>query len=261
MTSLLFLRTDENEQQRASFKNVDTTAQNGRGESPGDVREAGDEKESLTVFEIQGLDRLPASAAHVERHILMKHVFGQSGVAAPRMSDAERADRYISRIHSVQGQNGSASCFRAACILAEGFSLAEGDVRSILTAWNRSHAEPKWSEGELEHKISDAMREAQTSKRLGYLLQSTGGGKPPPDDWQKVECFEDIDAEELNQGYIREMCSIYESIPEWLQDRWMCQWFDYYRFQTSALCAAWDDTLASIEDGDFPRSGNEDTEF
>ena len=196
----------------------------------------------------------------------MKHVFGQSGVAAPRMSDAERADRYISRIRSVQGQNGSASCFRAACILAEGFSLAEGDVRSILTAWNRSNAEPKWSERELEHKISDAMREAQTSKRRGYLISQSGpqssvANLPHSIDCPEIECLDDIDAEELNQGYIREMCSIYESIPEWLQDRWMCQWFDYYRFQTSALCAAWDDTLASIEDGDFPRSGNNDTEF
>lgn len=90
----------------------------------------------------------------------------------------ERAARYISKIESVEGQDGSGACFHAACVLAEGFDLLESDVRFLLEAWNRTNATPPWSEKELKHKVEDAIKAAGRSNKRGYLAADSSENHP-----------------------------------------------------------------------------------
>jgi hypothetical protein len=64
---------------------------------------------------------------------------------------------YISRITAVAGQRGHDNTFRAAVRLKEaGFSEAEALL--ALQQWNKTNADPPWSDGELLHKVTDAYR-------------------------------------------------------------------------------------------------------
>lgn len=60
--------------------------------------------------------------------------------------------RYISRIKAVSGQGGHADTFRAACVLKES-GLSEAEALLALMDWNRTNAEPAWSERDLLHKV------------------------------------------------------------------------------------------------------------
>ncbi len=62
---------------------------------------------------------------------------------------------YISKIKAVQGQGGNADTYRAAATLREaGFSQCEALL--ALQSWNKTNAEPMWSDKELVHKIHGA---------------------------------------------------------------------------------------------------------
>jgi hypothetical protein len=62
---------------------------------------------------------------------------------------------YISKIRAISGQGGHDDTFRAAKILREaGLSEAEGLL--ALQSWNKTNAEPPWSDRELLHKIRQA---------------------------------------------------------------------------------------------------------
>ena len=111
--------------------------------------------------------------------LILEHEEASAKVTRPALSALpsandpvllERARRYIATIESVSGRGGHDACFHAACCLAEGFGLAEGDVRALLYEWNQTCASPPWSGKELEHKLDSALKVAASSARCGYLL-------------------------------------------------------------------------------------------
>ena len=65
--------------------------------------------------------------------------------------------RYIRAIPSVQGENGSAACFRVACILLRA-GLTPEETLDEMIEWNLLCAAPPWSEKELRKKIVDAAK-------------------------------------------------------------------------------------------------------
>jgi hypothetical protein len=76
--------------------------------------------------------------------------------------DDQRSDKkitdgvaYISKIHAVAGQRGQDSTFQAACSLKDS-GLDQAEALLALLEWNRTNAEPPWSEKELLHKIRSA---------------------------------------------------------------------------------------------------------
>lgn len=78
----------------------------------------------------------------------------------------ERARKYLAKLPiAVSGENGSAKCFHAACVLVKGFELPSSDAMELLKEYS-SMCQPPWSEHELHHKIDDACRAKGES---GYL--------------------------------------------------------------------------------------------
>ena len=70
--------------------------------------------------------------------------------------------------------------FRVACVLVQGFDLAEADAVAVLREWNPG-CSPSWSEADLIHKVQSA-RAATHDRPRGYLLgtpeqqRAHGGG-------------------------------------------------------------------------------------
>ena len=87
-----------------------------------------------------------------------------------RLSDVERARMYISKIPGAQaGKGGHNATFHVACCLVLGFDLSPEVSRPLILNWNLT-CDPPWTEGDLNHKLSDA--NSQTSPR-GYLSDSS----------------------------------------------------------------------------------------
>lgn len=90
----------------------------------------------------------------------------------------ERARRYIAKLPpSITGCGGHNACFHAACVLAIGFGLPEGEVYGLLAEWNQQ-CQPPWSERELRHKVAQAMK--QPGNR-NYLRNAQ------PDRWSSID--------------------------------------------------------------------------
>ena len=69
--------------------------------------------------------------------------------------EIRNAVKYISCIKAVSGQSGHNETYRAACVLrSAGFS--EGAALLALQDWNKTNADPPWSDRELLHKIRSA---------------------------------------------------------------------------------------------------------
>jgi hypothetical protein len=66
--------------------------------------------------------------------------------------------KYISTIHAVSGSGGHNDTYRAACTLRES-GLSEGEALLALQDWNRTNADPPWSDRELLHKVRYAYSE------------------------------------------------------------------------------------------------------
>ena len=64
---------------------------------------------------------------------------------------------YIRYIEAVSGHGGHNATFRAACKLRDA-GLSADQALDALRAWNKTNAEPPWTEKELAHKIHDAYR-------------------------------------------------------------------------------------------------------
>jgi len=94
-----------------------------------------------------------------------------------------RARKYLAKIPgAISGSGGHNHTFHTACILVCGFSLDAAQALELMREWN-DKCEPPWSDGELEHKITGALK---TSGERGYLLQSapvatvsTSSASPP----------------------------------------------------------------------------------
>lgn len=81
----------------------------------------------------------------------------------------ERAAKYLAKVPiAVDGSNGSADCFKAACICRKGFCLSLDDSLDAMREWN-ANCQPPWSEYELRHKLEDA---GKASGPTGYLLKT-----------------------------------------------------------------------------------------
>lgn len=65
--------------------------------------------------------------------------------------------RWIMRVESIQGRNGSGQCFRVACRLADS-GMGWDEAIAWLQVWNERCAEPPWSEKELRHKLDGAFK-------------------------------------------------------------------------------------------------------
>lgn len=78
----------------------------------------------------------------------------------------ERARSYLAKLPpAISGQDGHGRTFHAACVLCLGFSLDESDAMALMRDYNAT-CEPPWSERELLHKVTCALK--QPGER-GYL--------------------------------------------------------------------------------------------
>lgn len=78
-----------------------------------------------------------------------------SGAEQKQIGEIRDAVRYIEKIKAVSGQRGHDDTYRAACKLAQS-GLSETEAFCALLEWNKTNAEPPWSERELLHKIRSA---------------------------------------------------------------------------------------------------------
>lgn len=89
----------------------------------------------------------------------------------------ERARLYLAKVPvSVSGQGGHNAAFHAACLLAIDFGLSENDTLGLLREWNQG-CQPPWSERELAHKVSEAMKQPGERNRLRNARQ---------ENWDKI---------------------------------------------------------------------------
>jgi hypothetical protein len=68
----------------------------------------------------------------------------------------KRASNYIFRIFSTAGSGGSTSALLAAAHLVRGFNLTVAEAKPILADWNETNATPRWTEQELDRKLTEA---------------------------------------------------------------------------------------------------------
>jgi hypothetical protein len=59
---------------------------------------------------------------------------------------------YLSKIRSIQGQNGSAGLIRCCAVCRDGM-LSPAQTMAELIAWNQTNAQPPWSVQELAHAV------------------------------------------------------------------------------------------------------------
>jgi hypothetical protein len=87
----------------------------------------------------------------------------------------ERARRYLSKLDaSIQGQNGSARLWRAACVLVQGFDLDPSVALELVISDFNARCQPEWSIAELQHACWRAHRVREREPR-GHLLRK---GRP-----------------------------------------------------------------------------------
>lgn len=77
----------------------------------------------------------------------------------PQRQSIDRASKYLATMEpAIAGSNGSGACFRAAAKLVGHFGLSAEDAMHLLLTEYNPRCSPLWSERELQHKVSDAMR-------------------------------------------------------------------------------------------------------
>lgn len=72
---------------------------------------------------------------------------------------------------AIAGQGGSDVTFDAAQAITRGLLMPLEDAHPVLSAWNQTHCQPPWSDGDLWHKLRDSL--ANGKKPLGYLLKDS----------------------------------------------------------------------------------------
>jgi len=106
----------------------------------------------------------------------------------------ERAAKYLAKMEpSVSGSRGHDACWKAACVLVQGFGLAAEQAYGLLASEFNPRCVPPWSEKELRHKIDGA---SKAPGQRGYLADAR------PADWNKIyirtgpsPIFDDEDAD------------------------------------------------------------------
>lgn len=86
---------------------------------------------------------------------------------------ALRARSYLEKMPpGISGSGGHDATFKAALALCRGFALPEDVTLELMHEFNQ-RCSPPWSDGELQHKVKDAMR---STLPLGYLLSGQKKG-------------------------------------------------------------------------------------
>lgn len=67
---------------------------------------------------------------------------------------------------AVEGENGDACTYRLAKRLVYEFRLPYEEAYTVLRAWNETNAIPPWSEAELHHKLTNAIRNKHQSSDI-----------------------------------------------------------------------------------------------
>ena len=90
---------------------------------------------------------------------------------------SRRAEAHINAMPvSVSGNGGSQKLYAVAMVAVEGFGLPEYAALASMESWNQ-RCKPAWSERELRHTITNALKDAGKTNKIGYLsLQE----KPAP---------------------------------------------------------------------------------
>lgn len=106
-------------------------------------------------------------------------------VRAGGVSLADRARAYVfapSFPDSIEGQNGHGRLYHVASVLVDGFGLDYSEAMPIFRDWNAAKARPPESEKQLEHKLSDAIRNhpAPSLKLLNAERDGSGAGASGP---------------------------------------------------------------------------------
>jgi hypothetical protein len=95
------------------------------------------------------------------------------------MRTEDRALAYVLTLPpSVAKQRGHDAAFRVASCLVWGFALDRDRALSVMAEWNRTRANPPWSEAELSHKIASAIS-AGSKYGTGYLLREDEPKRSP----------------------------------------------------------------------------------
>jgi KaiC/GvpD/RAD55 family RecA-like ATPase len=118
----------------------------------------------------------------------------------------ERAAKYLAKMEpSVSGSRGHDACWKAACVLVQGFGLTDEQAFSLLATEFNPRCQPNWTEKELRHKIAGA---SKAPGQRGYLADAR------PSDWNKiyvrtgpVPIFDDESAEFVPTGVKRTLLS------------------------------------------------------
>lgn len=96
----------------------------------------------------------------------------QNGTENETIGAVDLAKRYLEKVEpAVQGHNGSATTFRVAVTLLEGFGLNRNEANEAIADWN-SRCQPPWSEYDLEHKFNDAEKKVDHSK-IGHMVRKS----------------------------------------------------------------------------------------
>jgi len=81
-----------------------------------------------------------------------------------------RAEKYIQKMpRAVNGNGGSVTHYSVAMIAVEGFGLPEYAALASMESWNQ-RCKPVWPERELRHTITNALRDAGKTNKIGYLF-------------------------------------------------------------------------------------------
>lgn len=90
----------------------------------------------------------------------------------------ERASKYIAKMDpAISGSNGHGAAFKVACVLCKGFGLDESEAFNLFMKEYNTRCNPEWSEREVRHKISSALRQPGST---GYLADAQ------PADWDRI---------------------------------------------------------------------------
>lgn len=111
--------------------------------------------------ELRPASELPVAKIGWTRERTRKRVVQQVEVAGPADVMVRRARAYLANIEgAVSGQRGHDRTFRVACVLSRKFGLSFEEAWPLFLEWNLT-CEPPWSEGELKHKLDDALKKAR----------------------------------------------------------------------------------------------------
>ncbi|MBF0196854.1 MAG: hypothetical protein HQL32_04055 [Planctomycetes bacterium] len=87
-------------------------------------------------------------------------------------NNLDRARKYLEKIPSVQGSNGSEGLMKAARTVVSGFALSPTDQESLLNQWSNTVAQPPWSKKEQFHALDNA-RKTPSDKAEGWLSRQS----------------------------------------------------------------------------------------